>query len=126
MNSSSKTSGSCTAVHQQRNTGLQMVMINFGSSVGLQSDTRHERFRAEPDIGATGIGLKRVGSDIMSDIRFFFLHTNIEYLTYGSLNVHVYFRVRVHVHAHAHTHAYVNNEHEHDTGYQYWTSKVSK
>jgi hypothetical protein len=95
-----------------------MVMINFGSSVGLQPDIRHERFRTEPDIGATGIGLKRVGSDIMSDILLFFLHTNIEYPTYESLNVHVNFRVRVHVHVHAHTRALVNNEHEHDNGYQ--------
>jgi hypothetical protein len=36
--------------------------------VGTQSDSRDQRYRTEPDIGASDIGLKSAESDIMADI----------------------------------------------------------
>ncbi len=48
--------------------------------MGTQTDIRDERYRAEPDIRASDISLKRVEYNIMSDIGQYFF-TDIWYST---------------------------------------------
>jgi hypothetical protein len=55
--------------------------------VGTQSDIRNQRYRTEPDIGTSDIGLKSAKSDIISDIAVnFFPILDIQYPTSKFVN----------------------------------------
>ncbi len=65
---------------------VDVVDMVCTSQVGTQSDIRDQRYRTEPDIGTSDIGLKCAESDIISDIEIkFSLISDIRHGYYHTL-----------------------------------------